>query len=55
MGDALFQRLQGVRRRSARRRRLPLGYGLLIGAAISIGLWGLIVWAVVTALRGGVP
>ena len=50
MGDALFQGLRVTRRRSARRRALPAGYGLLIGASLSIGLWGLIIWAVIKAL-----
>jgi hypothetical protein len=50
MGDVLFQTLQVIRRRSARRRAIPAGYGLLIAASISVGLWGLIIWAVVKAI-----
>jgi hypothetical protein len=48
--DALFQSLQVIRRRRAQRRAIPPGYGLLIAAAISIGLWGLMIWAVVKVL-----
>jgi hypothetical protein len=49
MGDALFQSLQVVRRRTSRRRAIPPGYGLLLGVSISVGLWGLITWAVIKA------
>jgi hypothetical protein len=49
MGDVLFQGLQVIRRQRARRRAIPIGYGLLLGVSISLGLWGLIIWAVIKA------
>jgi hypothetical protein len=27
-------------------RRLPVGYGLLIGGMVSAGLWSVIIWAI---------
>jgi hypothetical protein len=51
MGNTLFQSLQLSRRRPAPQRSLPRGYGLLIGASISIGLWGLIIWGLIKAFQ----
>jgi hypothetical protein len=46
MSDAIFQRNSalGRIRTSKRAGRLPPGYGLMIAAVASIGLWGGIFW-----------
>ena len=46
MSDAIFQRSPAASRirTSKRAGRLPPGYGLAIGAAASLGLWGGIFW-----------
>jgi hypothetical protein len=46
MSDAIFQRNPAVGRirTSKRAGPLPRGYGLAIGAAASVGLWGGIFW-----------
>ena len=48
MSDAIFQRNPAVGRvrTSKRAGPLPPGYGLVIGAAVSVGLWGGIFWIV---------
>jgi hypothetical protein len=50
VSDTLFQSLRTVRKQRAQKRAMPLGCGLVIGASVSIGLWGLIIWAVAKAL-----
>jgi len=50
MSDALFHAPYAVEAAPARRRALPKGYGLLIGAAVSMGLWAGVIWAVALAL-----
>ena len=42
--------LRSAKSRTAEPRRLPIGYGLAIGATASLGLWSLIAWAVMQAL-----
>ena len=46
MSDALAQRPRSAAARSAgpAPRPIPLGYGLLAGATVSIGLWAVIIW-----------
>lgn len=53
MSDASFQRSRAFPITRARKpaRPLPAGYGLLIGAMASLGLWAALVWAV-TSLIG---
>jgi hypothetical protein len=52
MSDAIFQRAPAVSRIGTVRRagRLPTGYGLAIGAVVSLGLWGGIFWIVARLL-----
>jgi hypothetical protein len=53
MSDASFQRsgiLQG-QAQAREPRPWPIGYGLLIGAVISVGLWAAIFWGVTRLLR----
>lgn len=46
MSDASFQRSRAFPIASARApsRPLPVGYGLAIGALVSIGLWAALIW-----------
>ena len=48
MSEAFFQRSVnlGRRYRAYRARSLPRGYGLLVGAVLSLGLWGAVIWGV---------
>jgi hypothetical protein len=57
MSDALFHRTPGGTSRpgatesfSLPRRSLPRGYGLLVGAAVSAGLWGAMLWLVMRVM-----
>lgn len=53
MSDAFFQRI-GILQGSAEAREprpWPIGFGLLIGAAASAGLWGVLFWGVAHLLR----
>ncbi|WP_293347865.1 hypothetical protein [Phenylobacterium sp.] len=49
MHDVLFHRFRASKRTRTRRRALPRGYGLLLAVAVSLGLWGCIIWAVAWA------
>ena len=51
MSDASVQRGLARRPAAAERRPLPLGFGLLIGAVVSLGLWAAIFWLAGLALR----
>lgn len=44
MSDATFQRSLDVSAPPAAKRPLPIGYGLLLGALFSLGLWGGLIW-----------
>jgi hypothetical protein len=46
MSDAFFHRSHALQRRerAGAAQRLPVGYGLAIGAGVSLGLWGGIIW-----------
>lgn len=48
MSDATVQRIRKVpaRTEAAAPRPIPVGYGLALGAAVSLGLWGGIFWLV---------
>lgn len=48
MSEASFQRSVNLDRRyrADRARPLPRGYGLLVGAVLSLGLWGAVIWGV---------
>jgi hypothetical protein len=53
MTDVINTRAIALRRADAatkQARRLPVGYGLALGASASLGLWGMIAWAVFHAL-----
>lgn len=52
MSDALVQRSRKVpvRAEAAKPRLIPVGYGLALGATVSLGLWGGIFWLVRQAL-----
>lgn len=47
MSDASFQRSRSldIARPSSPARPLPIGYGLVLGAGASIGLWAAAIWA----------
>ena len=47
MSDAFFQRSRSfdIARPSSPARPLPIGYGLALGAAVSMGLWAAVIWA----------
>lgn len=49
MSDALYQTARTFETARAAPRALPRGYGLMIGAAVSLGLWGGVIWALVRA------
>ena len=52
MSDALVPRARRIARPAAiPSRPIPRGYGLLIGAAVSLGLWIGIFWLLGSALR----
>jgi len=44
MSDAIFQRSLEASSNPAASRPLPMGYGLLFGAAVSLGLWSGLIW-----------
>ena len=45
MSEATLQRrLRAPRRAAASRRKLPLGYGLLLAVIVSLGLWAGLIW-----------
>ena len=44
MSDAIFQRSLEASSKLTSYRPLPLGYGLLIGAAFSLALWAGLIW-----------
>ena len=48
MSDATVQRSRSVRadKVAVERRPIPIGYGLVLGATVSLGLWGGIFWLV---------
>ena len=48
MSDAVVQRSRkvAVRAEAAKPRPIPAGYGLALGASVSLGLWGGIFWLV---------
>ena len=48
MGNATAQRSRTLAppARTADRRPIPAGYGLALGAAVSLGLWGGVIWLV---------
>lgn len=50
MSEALLQRRRHPRAQAAEPRSIPMGYGLVLGAAVSIGLWVGIFWLVRQAL-----
>ena len=47
MSDAIFQRSVEASSDLTSQRPLPLGYGLLIGAAVSTVLWAGSIWLMV--------
>jgi hypothetical protein len=54
MSDVISDRVGGLGRAREDRlreesRRLPIGFGLAIGAAVSGGLWAGIIWAIARA------
>jgi len=49
MSDATVQRSRKVAE-AAKPRPIPIGYGLVLGATVSLGLWGGIFWLVRQAL-----
>jgi len=46
MSDALVQRRRPLGAQAAEPRSIPIGYGLLLGAAVSVALWVGIFWLV---------
>jgi hypothetical protein len=44
MSDATFQRSLEVSSNPAASRPLPVGYGLALGAVLSLGLWAGLIW-----------
>jgi hypothetical protein len=52
MSDAIFQRsLPAPPEARAARRPIPVGYGLLAAAAVSLTLWAGAVWLTLAGLR----
>ena len=49
MSDALYLTARTLETAQTAPRRLPTGYGLMIGASASLGLWAGVIWALVRA------
>ena len=50
MSDALVHAPYAAPAAATRRRALPMGYGLLVAAAVSLGLWAGVIWGAALAL-----